>query len=92
VSKCVYEIRVAGCGSTRPPPRLQASQNVGRPIGTALRAEAADQAQLHGLLDALRRAGVVLVDVRREQMYDDDIIRVAGRSSGSERQHEREDP
>jgi hypothetical protein len=32
-----------------------------------MRAYLADEAELNGILDALRRAGLVLVDVRREQ-------------------------
>jgi hypothetical protein len=42
------------------------------PAGATLRAELADQAELHGLLDALRRDGVVLVDVRRDEFYEPD--------------------
>jgi len=38
--------------------------------GTTLRADLADMAELHGLLDALRRDGLVLVEVRREQVPD----------------------
>ena len=35
-----------------------------------MRASLSDEAELHGILDALRRGGVILVDVRREQESD----------------------
>ncbi len=38
--------------------------------GTTLRADLADMAELHGLLDALRRDGLVLLEVRREPVPD----------------------
>jgi hypothetical protein len=41
-------------------------------VGTTLRADLTDQAELHGLLDALRRDGLVLVEVRREQQFESD--------------------
>ncbi len=41
-------------------------------VGTTLRADLIDQAELHGLLDALRRDGLVLVEVRREQQFESD--------------------
>ena len=40
------------------------------PAGTTMRADFADGAELHGLLGALRREGLVLVDVRREHVYE----------------------
>jgi hypothetical protein len=41
-------------------------------VGTTLRADLTDQAELHGLLEALRRVGLVLVEVRREQQFESD--------------------
>jgi hypothetical protein len=67
--KVAYEIRVLG----EVPPRLfedfeQVTVSTDQ-LGATLRAELADQAALHGLLEALRREGLVLVDVRREPPY-----------------------
>ncbi|MDZ5662192.1 hypothetical protein HN031_15585 [Nocardioides sp. zg-1308] len=71
MSRSAYEIRVLG----EVPPDLvddfaRISVSVD-PVGTTMRAELADEAELHGILEALRREGLVLVDVRREQVYDD---------------------
>lgn len=38
--------------------------------GSTIHAELADEAELHGVLDALRREGFPLLDVRRETDYD----------------------
>ena len=40
------------------------------PAGTTIHAVLADEAELHGLLDALRRGGFLLVDVHREAFDD----------------------
>ena len=40
------------------------------PAGSTIHAELADEAELHGLLSALSRAGFVLVEVIREQAED----------------------
>lgn len=40
------------------------------PAGSTIHASLADEAELHGLLSALSRAGFVLVDVIREQVED----------------------
>jgi hypothetical protein len=72
MSRFAYEIRVLG---EVPSEVLADFDNVTTsvdPIGTTMRAELADEAELHGILDALRRAGLVLVDVRREQVYEED--------------------
>ena len=37
---------------------------------TVVLAEMVDEAELQGILDAIRRSGLVLVDVRREQEYE----------------------
>jgi hypothetical protein len=70
MSKAAYEIRVLG----EIPPRVlddfdRVTVSVD-PIETALRAELADEAELQGILDAIRRCGLVLVEVRREQEFD----------------------
>jgi hypothetical protein len=68
--KFAYEIRVLG---EVPPELLADFENVTTafdPVGTTMRVDLADEAELHGILDALRRAGLVLVDVRREQGYE----------------------
>jgi len=68
MSRVAYEIRVVG----EVPPRLLEDFDTitvsADPAGATVRADLADQAELHGLLDALRRDGLVLVDVRRDQM------------------------
>jgi hypothetical protein len=69
--RAAYEIHAAG---TVPPAVLDDFQGVTvstDPAGTTIYADLADEAELHGILDALRREGFVLVDVRREQFYDD---------------------
>jgi hypothetical protein len=73
MSRSAYEIRVLG----QVPhdlildfERVSVSSDA---VGTTMRAELADESELHGILDALRRAGLVLVDVRREQVYDYEI-------------------
>jgi len=67
MSRVAYRIRVAG---TVPARFLEDFSRVTIAIdqvGTTLRADLADQAELHGLLDALRRDGLQLLEVRREQ-------------------------
>jgi len=66
MSKAAYEIRVLG---EIPPTVFDDFDRVTvavDPIETALRVELADEAELQGILDAIRRNGLVLVDVRRE--------------------------
>ena len=70
MSKAVYEIRVLG----EIPPRVlddfdRVTVSVD-PLETAVRAELVDEAELQGILDAIRRNGLVLVEVRREQDYE----------------------
>jgi hypothetical protein len=69
MSRAAYEIHVVGHVPARlleDFERVTVSPDL---AGATLRAELADQAELHGLLDALRRDGLTLVDVRREQPY-----------------------
>ena len=70
VSRAAYEIRAAG---SVPPELLEDFAGVRLatdPAGTTIRADLADEAELHGLLDALRRQGFALVDVHREPAFD----------------------
>ena len=71
MSKAAYEIRAVG---EVPPRVLEDFPGVTVSIdvaGSTIRADLTDDAELHGVLDALRRAGFTLVDVRRETAYDD---------------------
>ena len=66
MSRIAYEIRVAG----KVPPRLmedfeKLTISVD-PVGTTMIADLADETELHGILETLRRSGLVLVDVRRQ--------------------------
>jgi hypothetical protein len=65
----VYEIRVAG---EVPPHVIEDFALIVMavdPVGTTMRAHVVDESGLHGILDALRRAGVELLDVRREPAF-----------------------
>lgn len=73
MARSSYEIRVLG---VVPEDLLLDFERVSvsvDPVGTTMRAELADEAELHGILDALRREGLVLVDVRREQVFEGGI-------------------
>ena len=68
MSRVAYRIRVDGAVPPRffeDFSRVRVSDDDG---GTTLHADLADMSELHGLLDALRRDGLVLVEVRREQV------------------------
>ncbi|MET0999627.1 MAG: hypothetical protein ABWX73_12990 [Marmoricola sp.] len=70
MSRVVYQIRVSG---TVPERFFEDFSDVNvavDPVGTTLQADLADQAELSGLLAALRRDGLVLLEVRREQVFD----------------------
>ena len=74
MSRVAYRIRVAGAVPQRffeDFSRVRVADDEG---GTTLYADLADMSELHGLLDALRRDGLVLVEVRRERVphSDDD--------------------
>ena len=69
MSRAVYEIRVAG---EVPPHVIDDFALIVMavdPVGTTMRAEVLDESGLHGVLDALRRAGIELLDVRREPSF-----------------------
>ena len=70
MSKAVYEIRVLG----EIPPRVfddfdRVTVAVD-PMETLVRADLVDEAELQGILEAIRRSARVLIDVRREQDYE----------------------
>jgi len=67
MTRIAYEIRVEGDLPTRLLEDFDSIVILSDQGGTVMRANLADEAELHGILDALRRGGLVLVDVRREQ-------------------------
>lgn len=74
MSRVAYQIRVVGAV----PARLledftQVTVSLDH-VGTTLRADLSDQAELHGLLDALRRTGLELVEVRREPVIEPENV------------------
>ena len=70
MSRAVYEIRVAGDVPARIIEDFDLVTMSVDPVGTTIRAEVVDESELHGILDALRRERLVLVDVRRELAFD----------------------
>ena len=72
MSRVAYQIRVAGAVPARFFEDFSRVTVATDQVGTTLRADLTDQAELHGLLDALRRDGLVLVEVRREQVFESD--------------------
>ncbi|MET0952881.1 MAG: hypothetical protein ABWX57_06315 [Aeromicrobium sp.] len=66
MTRAAYEIRAVGAVPTRlleDFPGVTVTMDV---TGSLIRAELADEAELHGLLAALRREGFPLVDVRKD--------------------------
>jgi hypothetical protein len=72
MSRVAYQIRVTGDLPERFFEDFSRVTIAVDPVGTTLRADLTDQAELNGLLDALRRDGLVLVEVRREQVFGSD--------------------
>lgn len=70
MTRIAYEIRVEGDLPARLLEDFDSLKIVADPTGTVMRAVLSDEAELHGILDALRRGGLVLVDVRREEESD----------------------
>jgi hypothetical protein len=70
MAKATYEIRVAG---TVPLDLLEDFRQIEtvEPAGTILHAVAMDDAGLWGLIDALRNAGIDLIEIRREISPDE---------------------
>ena len=65
MGKSTYEIRVAGTVPLDLLENFRQIQTV-EPAGTILHAEQVDDAALWGLIDALRGAGIDLIEIRRE--------------------------
>jgi hypothetical protein len=65
MGKSTYEIRVAGTVPLDLLENIRQIQTV-EPAGTILHAVQADDAALWGLIDALRGAGIDLIEIRRE--------------------------
>ena len=70
MSRAASEIRVVGEVAPRLLEDFGSVTMSADPVGTTMRADFADAAELHGFLGALRRGGHILVDVRREQVYE----------------------
>ena len=70
MSRVAYQIRVAGAVPDRFFEDFSRVTAAVDPVGTTLHADLTDQAELNGLLAALRRDGLVLLEVRREQELD----------------------
>lgn len=69
MSRVAYQIRVAGAVPDRFFEDFDRVTRALDPGGTTLRADLADLAELNGLLDALRRDGLELLEVRRERAF-----------------------
>ena len=65
MSKSTYEIRIAGSIPVDVLENFRQIQTV-EPAGTILHAEQLDDAALWGLVDALRDAGIDLIEIRRD--------------------------
>ncbi len=72
--RVAYQIRVAGTPPDQFFEDFSRVTVVSDPGGTTLRADVTDQAELNGLLDALRRDGVVLLELHREQVFGRDGV------------------
>jgi hypothetical protein len=71
MSRASYEIRAVGNVQATILEDFTGITVTPDPAGSTIHVELADEAQLHGVLEALRRAGFPLVDVRREPLFDD---------------------
>lgn len=70
MSRAAYEIRAIGTV-----PEILLADFEGVSVTTditesTIRAELADEAELHGVLEALRREGFILLDVRKETHFE----------------------
>jgi hypothetical protein len=66
MSSSRYEIRVEGAVPPAVLENLEGVESTGQHLDTTLLADLPDAAALNGLLVALRRAGLILLDVRRQ--------------------------
>jgi hypothetical protein len=71
--RVTYEIRVEGEVPDELLENFEGVRSEGETLDTTLHADLADAAALHGLLLALRREGLVLLEVRREFDEPDDL-------------------
>jgi hypothetical protein len=69
MGKSTYEIRVAGAVPLDLLENFRQIETV-EPAGTILHAKQLDDAGLWGLIDALRNAGIDLIEIRREVTTD----------------------
>lgn len=70
MSRAAYEIHAVGEVPSRLLEDFEGVTVAPDVAGSIIRADLADESELHGVLDALRREGFVLVDVRRETDWD----------------------
>jgi hypothetical protein len=70
MGKSTYEIRVAGSVPLDLLENFRQIETV-EPAGTILHAKQLDDAALWGLIDALRSAGIDLIEIRREIGIDE---------------------
>jgi hypothetical protein len=73
MSRAAYEIRAVGQVPSRLLEDFEGVSVAPDVAGSIIRADLADESELHGVLDALRREGFVLVDVRRETDWDQEL-------------------
>lgn len=66
MSRATYEIRAIGEVSPQVLEDFAGVRVTVDVAGSTIRADLADEAELHGVLQALRRGGFVLAEVRRE--------------------------
>jgi hypothetical protein len=69
MSKAAYEIRAEGKVPVSVLKDFEGVTVSSDPAGSTIHLHLADDAKLHGLLDALRREGLLLIDVRRDPVY-----------------------
>lgn len=70
MSRAVYEMKVRGDVPTELLEDFEAQLVAADGTATSIRVNLPDQSALHGLLHALRNAGVELIDIRRERAVD----------------------
>ena len=66
MSRAAYEIRAAGEVPRRILDDFEGATVSTDPAGSTIHVALGDEAELHGLLEALSRGGYLLIDVRRE--------------------------
>ena len=74
MSRAAYEIRAVGQVPSRVLEDFEGVTVQPDVTGTIIRADLADESELHGVLNALRREGFALVDVRRDTDFDEGLL------------------